>query len=125
MSYHCAKHGWTHLITSCPSCIGYTITSTAEVAAQKAECERLKEALKYLPTFKDQLNLYYANSNILADSNKALENKNAALVTENTDFRAALEFYAKERNWITPGMGSDQGENARAVLSKHDKKESP
>jgi uncharacterized small protein (DUF1192 family) len=102
-------------------------------AALKAECERLKTELEKWQFQSNQYNEVRRNLQASNDKNAALaaeiENLKGAvdrrrkyiskLTLENTDFRAALVFYAKEHELFI-----EQEENTAAkMLSKHDKKE--
>lgn len=57
-----------------------------------------------------------------SEFNLAKEKLNA-LTLENTEFRAALEYYASEQHFCHEELRVEDGQIARAVLSKHDKKE--
>ena len=82
------------------------VISYSAYSALKAESERLT----------NEINIVRAELEKVPNLKDFAAFKNAALVAENSDFRAALESYADK--WIF-----DAGKLARAVLSKHDKKD--
>lgn len=93
----------------------------------KAECERLREVVKLFEKANDEGNEKITALTTELKDLTALFNdyKNGSqlikkdLQSENADFRAALEIYASGSLYSTDNCG----DYARAVLSKHDNKE--
>jgi hypothetical protein len=116
--------GWPTFIV--PLNIGIEQAKDA-YSALKAECERLTAKIELqrensiATSAHHEANFGYLKSHY--------ESKNAALVAENADFRAALEFYADKWTYepfedkADPQIYSDVGKIARTVISKHNKKD--